>query len=385
MTTLNNYLGVSKTVPETPDVHSLDLYELSANGRHRTKIKAADALAADYTLTLPINDGAANQVLHTDGDGVSSWNKVNLALGVSEVLPIANGGTESENASGARTSLGLAIGSNVQAYDADLTALAGLTNAANKIPMFSGSGSAEVIDFKDEDNMASNSATAVPSQQSVKAYIDIVSTSSISDADNDTMIQVEESDDEDTIRFDVEGQEMMTVARTDAPSGGVTILEHGGGAPIDGEENSVPLLTVFNRSMDGGEPMVLIKSLSGGAGSNCSLRIEGRGGDSYIEIANANSSSGDPLKTWSIGTDSDRHLHFKYGLNSNSDVGGNEKPFTMHRAEADPPVYEFHINGTKVLGKQGASVPDATGGLDNVVTRLNDVLVQLRVHGLIAT
>jgi hypothetical protein len=119
--TLSPGLVVDQTNNQTflsTDLRIKDDFNVNGtNGNITTSGKLASG-----TVTYPNAHGTNGQVLSTSGSGELTWSTISAAD-----LTLSN----LTNVSTARTNLGLAIGTDVQAYDADLTTYAGITPSAN--------------------------------------------------------------------------------------------------------------------------------------------------------------------------------------------------------------------------------------------------------------
>lgn len=98
--------------------------------------------AADARTNLGLVIGTNVQAFDSDLSAIAALAKTdgNFIVGNGSAWVAESGAT-------ARASLGLTIGTNVQAYDAELAAIAGLTSAADRLPYFTGSGTASLATF----------------------------------------------------------------------------------------------------------------------------------------------------------------------------------------------------------------------------------------------
>src|SRR6056300_709711 len=193
---------------------TLKLNEGTSNGTHFAAIKAPNSLAASYTLTLPSNDGDANQFLQTDGNGALSWADVSSTI----TLAADNGADDTFTTGNTLTfSGGTGIDTTVSndeitiAIDSTVATASSTTTFTNKTFDANGTGNSisniEVADLASgvlDTDLSSVSASddTLASAKAIKAYVDAqnanqMTTFTISD-DSSTTSTITQSD---TLQF----------------------------------------------------------------------------------------------------------------------------------------------------------------------------------------
>lgn len=127
-----------------------------------------DALAA---LT-----GGANTIGYFDGTDTMAQTALSAFI---------RGLLDDADAATARTTLGLAIGTNVQAYDADLAAIAALTSAADKVAYATGAGTWALADFPAAGRALAGSGESKDLVASINAQTGTTYTIDVAGSDSD--------------------------------------------------------------------------------------------------------------------------------------------------------------------------------------------------------
>lgn len=158
-------------------------WELPTNG-DKSSIVARDASGNSVLNQLSLTGNLTGTT--ATFTGTVNVGGLNVASGS---LPVANGGTGATTAQNARTNLGLAIGTDVQAYDAQLNALAAVTVAADQIMYFTSSTAAAATTLSaygrtlidDADAVTARATLGVRIGTDVQAYdADLVAIAAIS-------------------------------------------------------------------------------------------------------------------------------------------------------------------------------------------------------------
>ena len=119
--------------PTATEAGSIEFLEATNNGTGKVVLTGADSITNNQTKTIALPNGSGTVAVSVTSPLSLSATTGDITLGT---VPIAKGGTNSTTAADARTAL------DVQQLNSNLTAISGLTSAADTGLYFTGSGTA---------------------------------------------------------------------------------------------------------------------------------------------------------------------------------------------------------------------------------------------------
>jgi len=120
--------------------------EIICTAAGRALLDDASASAQRTTLGIDTNDSVTFGTVTANLSSSSATITAGTITGITDIT-VADGGTGASTAAAARQNLGVEIGVNVQAYDAGLQSISGLTTAANQGIFLTGSDTYSVYTF----------------------------------------------------------------------------------------------------------------------------------------------------------------------------------------------------------------------------------------------
>ena len=286
--------------------------------------------SANTASTVVVRDASGNFAAGTITAALAG--NASTATALTSTLGVAAGGTGATSASAARTNLGVVIGTDVQAYDSELAALAGVTSAANKLPYFTGSGSAAVTDFSaygrtlvdDADAAAARSTLGLVLGTDVQPFDGDLS--AIGALAGTGGIYVKTAANTAALRSIAQGTG-ITITNGDGVAGNPTI--NANVTSVQGNTGAV-IVSVPVTSVQGSTGAVIVSNISGNSGSTSAVAWGNVSSRPYLATGNTNNEMGglrDSGRRYNCG-----NVNCNQQNTQGSNCGALPSPYEIHDA-----------------------------------------------------